>query len=97
MTQYLDQHKYNVAIAELMKFSNGLKDFQSDLMGTPVYHQCLETLCTLLAPMAPHVTSELWGTLNEAGKKLHLEKKPKVRCVRGAPIFLEPLCTGVYL
>lgn len=61
----------------LMTFCNHLKDYKNELLGTPVYHLSLETLCTLLAPMAPHITSELWEALAEAGERLHLVK-PKV-------------------
>ncbi len=65
---------YNVAIAELMTFSNKLKNFRTELLGTLVYHHSLRALCVLLAPMAPHITSELWEKLSEAGEKLHIVK-----------------------
>lgn len=73
MTHLLDQHSYNVAVAELMIFFNKLKGFK-DLKGTVEYHQSLSTLCTLLSPLAPHIASELWEMLNEAGQRLNLPK-----------------------
>ena len=74
VTQHLERHTYNVAIAELMTFSNRLKDFRKELLGSPAYHDGLTTLCTLLAPMAPHITSELWERLSEAGEQLSTAK-----------------------
>ena len=60
-----------------MIYSNQLKDYEKDFLGTPEYHQNLRTLCVLLAPMAPHIASELWEALGEAGERLHIPK-PKV-------------------
>lgn len=74
VTQHLDQHTYNVAIAELMTFSNKLRDFRKELLGTPVFHRGLGVLCTLLAPMAPHIASELWEALSAAGERLDVVK-----------------------
>ena len=88
VTQHLDQHTYNVAIAELMTFSNKLRDFRRELLGTPVFHRSLAVLCTLLAPMAPHIASELWEALLEAGEGLDTVKpavckSPQGGCNRG--------------
>ena len=43
-----------------------------ELLGTPVYHQSLRTLFTLLAPIAPHIASDLWEKLVVAGERLHI-------------------------
>ena len=53
-----------------MTFYNTLKDCKGDFVGTAVFHHCLQTLCTLLAPMAPHITSEIWEALAKGGKEL---------------------------
>ena len=45
-----------------MIFCNHLKDFKK-LLGSLEYHRSLEVLCTLLAPVAPHIASELWESL----------------------------------
>ena len=57
-----ESHTYNVAVAQLMIFCNHLKEFKK-LSGSLEYHCSLEVLCTLLAPMAPHIASELWESL----------------------------------
>ena len=54
-----DRHAFNVAVSELMILSNTLRDTRHH-RGSPVYQSALETLCLLLAPMAPHITSQLW-------------------------------------
>ena len=56
---FTERHTFNVAVSELMILSNTLRDGRS-LSGSPAYHSALETLCLLLAPMAPHVTAQLW-------------------------------------
>ena len=55
-----------MAIAQLMKYLNSLSELKPELGGTAAFHQSLVTLCTLLAPMAPHVTSELMSELSAA-------------------------------
>ena len=50
----------NVAVSELMVLSNVLRELQSSLAGGAEFHASLSTLVRLLAPMAPHLASELW-------------------------------------
>ena len=66
-----DQDTFNVAVAELMTFSNVIRD-SPHLMGSHDYHEALCTLCTLLAPMAPHLASEMWAELRSAARHLNL-------------------------
>ena len=56
---FRERHTFNVAVSELMILSNTLRDGRS-LAGSPAHHSALETLCLLLAPMAPHISSQLW-------------------------------------
>ena len=53
------RHTFNVAVSELMTLSNTLRE-RGTLRGTAEYHTALEILCLLLAPMAPHISSQLW-------------------------------------
>ena len=75
-----DRSTYNVAVSELMIFSNLLKDSQH-LVGSCDYHEALCTLCTLLAPMAPHIASEMWVELSDAARQLQMTS-PQVRSFR---------------
>ena len=64
-----DQNTFNVAVAELMTFSNVIKD-SPQLIGSCDYHEALCAMCTLLAPMAPHIASEMWEELKTAASHL---------------------------
>lgn len=57
-----ETYSFNAAVAELMKFSNALRD-HSDLQHTPEYHDCIRTLLVLMTPFAPHISCELWSLL----------------------------------
>ena len=65
VTNYLDieNHTFNVAIAELMKLSNSLSDVSDTAKKSLAFHKCLRCLCILLSPMAPHIASEMWSGL----------------------------------
>ena len=77
MTHQLEQHRYNKALENLMLYYHDIKPYRKDFLGTP---ENLITLCVLLAPMAPHIASELWEALGEAGERLHIPK-PEVCCI----------------
>ena len=51
-----------------MKLSNVLQDTQN-VSDSEEFHQALVVLCKLLAPMAPHISSELWE--GECGAHVH--------------------------
>jgi leucyl-tRNA synthetase len=66
-----DRWSYNTAVAACMEFTNLLyKWVQAD--GT-VPDQPVDTLLLLLAPMAPHVTAELWERRHPGG---HVHAQP---------------------
>ena len=54
-------YAFNVAIAELMKLSNTLAE--GGCPDSPVYDECVRALFQMLAPMAPHLCSEVWHGL----------------------------------
>ena len=62
--QRLAELQYNTAIAFLMEFTNALLRECGDGGGRRVD---AETLLQLLAPLAPHVTEELWERTGHAG------------------------------
>ncbi|TMW58682.1 hypothetical protein Poli38472_010241 [Pythium oligandrum] len=67
VTEALEQHQsFNVAIAELMKLSNTLAD-QKHLNSSAIYHDALEALVKMLAPLAPHTASEMFERLKSTG------------------------------
>jgi leucyl-tRNA synthetase len=58
-----DARKYNTAIAKLMTLTNEVLDVTRDGDGGPVVREALETLLTLLAPICPFITEELYARL----------------------------------
>ena len=61
VTEDFDRFHFNTAIAALMEFTNNLYR----MVGTPLYgagawNEAVEALLLMLAPIAPHITEELW-------------------------------------
>ncbi|MGH9118179.1 MAG: class I tRNA ligase family protein [Acidimicrobiales bacterium] len=65
----LDRMRFNVAIAELMTLVGRLRG------SGPPTRRAKTTLVSLLAPLAPHVTEELWAGLGEP-RSVHDEPWP---------------------
>ncbi len=69
VTDDLGELKFNTAISSLMVYANTLG-------GREVVEEgYYETLLLLLAPFAPHITEELWGSLGHRNS-IHAEKWP---------------------
>jgi leucyl-tRNA synthetase len=59
--------KYNTAIAQMMTLTNAVLAATRDGGGGPVVRSSLEMLLTLLAPVCPFITEELWNRLGNEG------------------------------
>src|SRR5690606_17197622 len=72
-----DQRKYNTAIAKLVSLTNAVLDATRDADAAPerAVREALEALLTLLAPICPFITEELWQRLGHA-TSIHLEAWP---------------------
>ena len=58
---YAEFH-FNTALSKLMELTNALGDARdAGLAGTDAYAEAVDALLLLLAPMAPHITEELWS------------------------------------
>jgi leucyl-tRNA synthetase len=58
---YAEFH-FNTALSKLMELTNALSAARDDgLAGTDAYAEGVEALLLLLAPMAPHISEELWA------------------------------------
>ena len=61
VTDDIAAFRFNTALAALMEFNNVLvKQQHEPIARSAAYRRSLETLMQLLAPMAPHITEELW-------------------------------------
>ena len=57
----LDRFKFNTAMASLMELTNHLNRVWADSsIDGATWRECVEKLLLMLAPMAPHMTEELW-------------------------------------
>ena len=71
--------KYNTAIARLMELSNAIGEASRTGSGAGLeaaVREALERLVTMLAPIAPFLTEELWHRLGHAGS-VHDERWPE--------------------
>ncbi|MEO8252234.1 MAG: class I tRNA ligase family protein, partial [Chloroflexota bacterium] len=58
---YAEFH-FNTALSKLMQLTNALGDARDQgLAGTDAYAEAVDALLLLLAPMAPHISEELWA------------------------------------
>jgi leucyl-tRNA synthetase len=57
-----ERWSYNTAVASFMEFTNDLYRYAQSEEGAEatVLAECVDTLLLLMAPMAPHITAELW-------------------------------------
>lgn len=58
---------FNTAIAGMMEYVNELYKYKVDGFSDEVWREALRTLMQLLAPLAPHMTEELWSQLGNEG------------------------------
>ena len=57
----VEAFKFNTALAGLMEFSNSLNSvWEAKNVDSGTWNEAVEKLLVLLAPMAPHITEELW-------------------------------------
>ena len=61
VTEDVDRFKFNTSLAALMEFSNSMNQaWEGKGIDSATWNDAVEKLLVLLAPMAPHVTEELW-------------------------------------
>uniref|UniRef100_A0A8C3LSV5 leucine--tRNA ligase n=1 Tax=Chrysolophus pictus TaxID=9089 RepID=A0A8C3LSV5_CHRPC len=72
VTEYFTKdHLFNAAISRLMSLSNVLHQASWPLvLHSAEYEDALATLCIMVAPMAPHIASEMWKGLAHIENKL---------------------------
>jgi leucyl-tRNA synthetase len=57
-----DEFHFNTALSKMMELTNALGSARDDgLAATDAYADAVEALLLLLAPMAPHISEELWS------------------------------------
>ena len=70
----IEEFKFNTALAGLMEFSNSLNSaWEAKNVDSGTWNDAVEKLLVLLAPMAPHITEELW---ERAGHTTSIHNEP---------------------
>jgi len=68
VTEELSNFRFNTALAALMECNNAMiKQQHAPVARSTAFRTMLETMMQLLAPMAPHITEELWHITNHTG------------------------------
>jgi leucyl-tRNA synthetase len=76
ISQRIESQRFNTVISALMEFVNMLYEkYYNGSWRTETYHQALETLILLMAPIAPFITEELWHQAGNQGS-VHLQDWP---------------------
>jgi leucyl-tRNA synthetase len=76
VTDDLQHFRFNTAIAALMSFRNQLRS-DGEQIGGELREQALRTLLLLLAPLAPHLTEELWQRCHPDSGSVHTQPWPE--------------------
>lgn len=76
ITEDFEQFQFNTAVAELMTLSNVLgKNKSADVVQSPEWKEAITKMLLLLAPIAPHISEELWQRSGGEGS-IHLQTWP---------------------
>lgn len=76
VTKDMENFRYNTAIAHIMEYINEISNIKNQKSNIP--KEVIETLLLLLAPFAPHMTEELWFTINQEPSTKNQEPKKRV-------------------
>lgn len=78
VTEDFKQLSFNTAIASLMEYVNVLYKIKEEngISKTEDWESALVSMLKLLAPIAPHITEELWSQLGEDGS-IHVSAWPE--------------------
>ena len=77
VSEDLERFKYNTAIAALMEYTNSMaRTWERADVDPESWDQAIETLMLLLAPLAPHITEELWEGTGHSGS-IHNQTLPE--------------------
>ncbi|KGK83302.1 leucine--tRNA ligase [Desulfosporosinus sp. HMP52] len=72
------RYNFNTAISTIMEWVNALYIYKEQPTANPeVGREALERILILLAPIAPHITEELWRELGHT-ESIHLQAWPEV-------------------
>ncbi|KAE8596996.1 hypothetical protein XENTR_v10016319 [Xenopus tropicalis] len=75
-SHFTEDYLFNAAISQLMSLSNTLSQASSRvILHSSEFEDALASLCIMVAPMAPHLASELWKGMAHVQNKLCTQYK----------------------
>jgi leucyl-tRNA synthetase len=78
VTRDYDQFEFNTIISSLMALLNEMNSArQQGAWGSPAWNEAVEIYLKMLAPVAPHITEELWSLLGKP-YSIHTQAWPEV-------------------
>ncbi|MEN6408698.1 MAG: leucine--tRNA ligase [Anaerolineaceae bacterium] len=73
VTRDFEEFQFNTIVSGLMELMNEMARVKPALAGTPTWDEALGIYLRMLAPVAPHITEELWASL---GKPYSIHQQP---------------------
>ena len=61
-----EKFEFNTIISGLMELLNEMLRLKSETYGSPAWNETVEIYLKMLAPVAPHITEELWERTGQA-------------------------------
>lgn len=77
VTRDFEKFEFNTIISGLMELLNEMQRLKGETCGTPAWTEAVEVYLKLLAPVAPHITEELWQRIGKP-YSIHTQEWPKV-------------------
>jgi leucyl-tRNA synthetase len=77
VTRDYETFEFNTIVSALMELSNEMIKDKPALWDEPVWQEAVEIYLKMLAPVAPHITEELWSLL-EKPYSIHQQSWPEV-------------------
>lgn len=78
VTDDMANFRFNTAIAALMELNNTLmRAKESGVAGSPIWNETIRNLLLMMAPIFPHISEELWQSVNETEESVHLQAWPQ--------------------
>jgi leucyl-tRNA synthetase len=76
VTEDIENFSFNTSIARLMELTNALNKAKFAYWGSDIWETAVSSLLLLLAPIAPHLSEELWGKIDKP-YSIHQQSWPK--------------------
>lgn len=76
VTRDIERFHFNTAVSAIMELTSALMEYKDKNGVTPAVREGVEKLLLLLAPIAPHITEELWERLGKP-YSIHMQPWPE--------------------